>query len=509
MEGQSSLPSVPTETDAAGQMRDLERVWALLRSERFAECQTVCETILHRDPSHRRALFLLGATRARLNDLPGALPLFETLTQLDPAHGNGWLQRGLCLIGLPRFAEAAECPRQSTILQPDNAIAHYHHGGALAFLGRYAEALPILDRARILAPANPSIQALYATALKWTRGPDAAMRQFRILTETFPDFSPGWVGEALLHLALGEYEEGWKLQEWGLKGPNRGLRPETARLPRWSGQTVPRGASILVHSDAGLGDAIQFCRLIPLAAATGARLSLLVPRSLARLMRSLAGIDQVLVEGEPVPEFDFQCPLLSLPFALRITLDTTPGVAPYLHPTADLIAAWRGRLAAVSGLRVGLVWSAAARTAEPWAAAYGRRRSLPLDALAPLAAVSGIAFVSLQFGTGAEQTKHPPADMVLHDFGESIGDIEETGAVIANHDLVISVDTSTAHLAGAIGEPVWLMSAFDQDWRWILGRADSPWYPMHLIFRQATSGDRASVVHDVANAWLDYAAGRR
>jgi hypothetical protein len=385
----------------------------------------------------------------------------------------------------------------------------YHHSGALALLGRYAEALPILDRARILTPADPAVQAIYATTLKWTAGPAAAMRQFQILTETFPEFAPGWVGKALLHLALGNYAEGWRLHERRLKAPNHAIRPEIARFPRWSGQAIPHGATILVHSDAGMGDAIQFCRLIALAAETGARVSLLVSRNLARLMRSLAGIDRVLIEGEPIPEFDFQCPLLSLPFSLGITLDMIPSVTPYLHPSPDLIEAWKRSLAAVSGLRVGLVWSAAARTGEPWAEAYGRRRSMHLDRLAPLASVRGVSFVSLQFGAGADQARHPPADMVLHDFGESIGDFEKTAAAIANLDLVISVDTSTAHLAGAIGKPVWLMSAFDQDWRWILGRADSPWYPMHRIFRQTTSGDWTSVVHDVASALRDFAAGRQ
>jgi hypothetical protein len=216
-----------------------------------------------------------------------------------------------------------------------------------------------------------------------------------------------------------------------------------------------------------------------------------------------------MATAEPIPEFDFQFPLLSLPFALGTTLDTVPGDVPYLYPSADLIDAWRTRLFAASGLRVGLVWSAAARTGEPWAAAYGQRRSMTLDALAPLAAVDGVAFVSLQFGAGAEQAKHPPDGMELHDFGESIGDFAETAAVIANLDLVISVDTSTAHLAGAIGKPVWLMSAFDQDWRWIFGRSDSPWYRLHRIFRQATSGDRALLVDDVVHALRDFAATAR
>ena len=212
MEDQAPLATLPTETDAAAKMRDLEQAGAFSRSGRFTECQSICEAILHQAPSHRGALLLLGNTRVRLNDLQGALPLFETLTRLDPAHAVGWHQRGLCLVGLLRFAEAVECLEQSTRLQPDNAMGRHHLGGTLAFLGRYTEALPILEQALVLAPDNPSIQAIYASTLKWTRGPDAAMRQYLFLTETFPNFVQGWVGKALLHLdflAHGSYMPPW------------------------------------------------------------------------------------------------------------------------------------------------------------------------------------------------------------------------------------------------------------------------------------------------------------
>jgi len=487
---------------------DLRQARALLEAGKVIEGQAICKAVLRRDPSHRGALMLQGIALLRSKELPAALAAFESLTALEPNQANGWLHRGLCLIGLGRFDEAAACLERSTTLQPGNVIALYHHGGALTFLGRFTEALPILDRARALAPGDPAIQNIYASTLKWVGGTDEAMRQYDVLTTTFPDFAPGWIGKSLLHLALGDYPEGWKLNEWRLRVPGRSGWPEIARLPRWCGQAVPRNSTILLHSDAGLGDAVQFCRLASLVAAGGARVSLLVPRSLGRIMRSVEGVEQVIVEGDPIPDFDFQCPLMSLPHALGITTETVPVNVPYLDPSADLIEMWRRRLKQIHGPRIGLVWSAAARAGEPWADAYGRRRSMALATLAPLATVPGIEFVSLQFGAGAEQAKHPPPGMTLHDFGDALGDFEETAALIANLDLVISVDTAAAHLAGAIGKPVWLMSAFDMDWRWILGRTDSPWYPRHRLFRQPISTDWASVVDDVTGALRDLASAR-
>jgi tetratricopeptide (TPR) repeat protein len=231
------LSGVPPETTAM-----LDRARAALHDGRASEGKAICETILDQHPSHRGALLLLGIAYMQMNELAAALPRFEELTRIDPANANGWFQRGMCLIGLDRFDEAATSLRETTSLRPLHAMGQYYLGGSLACLGRYDQALPSLEQARILAPSDPAIETQYATTSKWTRGPEEALQAFKALTEGFPDYAPGWVGKAILHLLVADYPEGWKLHEWRLKLPTRSIWDAIARIPRWDGQPVPPGS---------------------------------------------------------------------------------------------------------------------------------------------------------------------------------------------------------------------------------------------------------------------------
>jgi hypothetical protein len=224
-------------------------------------------------------------------------------------------------------------------------------------------------------------------------------------------------------------------------------------------------------------------------------------------MKTLDGVAELLDEGEPTPEYDLQCPIMSLPLAFRTTLETIPADVPYLHADPAAVARWAEQLAGLSGRRVGLVWAGGARVGLTEAQTADQRRSLPLTALSPLASVANCSFVSLQVGSPSEQAARPPAGMTLYDNTSTLRNFADTAALIGNLDLVISVDTSTAHLAGAMGRPVWLLNRFDTDWRWFLDRDDSPWYPTMRIFRQPKPGDWASVVQAVARALREFAAG--
>jgi hypothetical protein len=225
-----------------------------------------------------------------------------------------------------------------------------------------------------------------------------------------------------------------------------------------------------------------------------------VPYTLARLIRTMPGPQRVIAHNEPAPEFDVHCPLLSLPLALGTTLESIPATLPYLAADPDQERAWRIRLAALPGLRVGLVWAGNPRPADRAANAVDRRRSMALSRLAPLGAVPGVSFVSLQKGQRADEAKVPPPGMVLHDWTDELWDFADTAALTAGLDLLISVDTSAVHLAGALGKPVWVLNRYDACWRWLYDRADSPWYPTARLFRQPAYGDWDSVIAEVEAA---------
>jgi hypothetical protein len=263
--------------------------------------------------------------------------------------------------------------------------------------------------------------------------------------------------------------------------------------PLWLGQAAPAGTRLLLHAEQGLGDTIQFCRYATLAASRGLRVTLQVPRPLVRLLRTLDGVDQVIAEDEALPAFDLHCPLLSLPLALGTTLATVPAAPAYLRADAALAEGWRDRLAAFPPIRVGLVWAGKPRhDVLSSLVAIERRRSLAAERLAPLLVVPGVRFFSLQSGGPAA-----PAAFSLTDFMPEMTDFADTAALIANLDLVISVDTAAAHLAAALGKPVWLLDRFDSCWRWLTGRRDSPWYPSLRLYHQPAAGDWDSVLAEV------------
>jgi tetratricopeptide (TPR) repeat protein len=486
---------------ATARAADLEQAWVLLSGGEPAAARAVYESILRSEPLNHEAVFLLGIAHAELGNLPAALDQFTAITQLDPSHADGWFQRGVVALALARLEEATASLRRFMQERPDDTAGRFQYGYALACLGQYADAAPILARVLDAEPDNELARVVHAQSLVWTGEIAKAKDCFRRLTELAPNCVAGWYGMGLLHLTLGEYAAGWPLFEWGAVLKGDPPPPRGDECPRWDGRSDIRGKTLLLYADAGLGDTIQFSRFAPLVAAAGARVILRVPRSLVRLMRSVTGVDNVVANGAPLPPFDLSCPIMSLPFVLGITLDTLPDQVPYLWPTSPSVAAWHTRLASLRGLRVGLTWAAAPR---PGGAIhfqnFSQRKSMALTTLAPLATVPGVSFVMLQIGEAGGQIRQSPLGITVNDFTELITDFEDTAGLIANLDLVISVDTSVAHLSGAMGRPVWLMNLFDTDWRWLLEREDSPWYPSLRVFRQPDPGNWGAVVSAVTAA---------
>jgi hypothetical protein len=299
---------------------------------------------------------------------------------------------------------------------------------------------------------------------------------------------------AIALLGLGDYERGWPEYEWRWRTEQmKGVRRQFP-VPAWDGSD-PAGRSILVHAEQGLGDAVQFLRLVERLAGRGATAIVQVPEPLIALARTCPGVGHVLVPGEPPPHLDLHCPLMSLPLRLSLRVADIPDRVPYLSASAGSIAKWRDRLAGVGDRKVGIVWQGnPGHIGDRW-------RSVRLAEFAPLAAVPGVTLVSLQKGAGSEQVAEHPELKVL-DLGPELGpDLDDLAGLLMNLELLVAVDTAPVHLAGALGRPVWVALAFNNDWRWMIERSDSPWYPTARLFRQREFGRWGAVFAEMASEW--------
>jgi hypothetical protein len=297
-------------------------------------------------------------------------------------------------------------------------------------------------------------------------------------------------------LSLGDFAQGWQLYESRLR---LGRDPRTFDVPRWMGPEPLEGKTILIHAEQGLGDTVHFCRYVPLLEERGAQVVLEVPPVLVGLLRSLPMRGRLIARGDPIPTTDFYCPLLSLPLGFRTELATIPAGVPYLRADPDAVSAWRTRLEALPGLKVGINWQGNVETEkQDWA----RSRSFPLECMSPLARVDGVRFVSLQKGAAAEQrlsVSFSERIVQLTD-SEELGEeaILETAALVSALDLVITSDTLLAHLCGALGVPVWTVVPSVPDFRWLRDRSDNPWYPTMRVFRRRVGGQWPEVFEQVA-----------
>ncbi|HWK47275.1 MAG TPA: tetratricopeptide repeat-containing glycosyltransferase family protein [Stellaceae bacterium] len=439
----------------------------------------------------------LGNALVAMGRLAEAELCYRTALRLKPDFPEAHNNLGNTVRDLDRPAEAVACYRAVLRLLPNYALAHNNLGNALRDLGRSDEAEGCYREALRLRPELAEAHNNLGIALRDRARLDEAEAAYRMALALRPDYPEAHHNLATLLLLAGRLTEAWPEYEW--RGLVKGNGYPSARgfpHPRWGGEVL--GARVLlVHAEQGFGDTLQFCRYVPLAGARG-RVVLEVPGGLVRLVSGLPGVERVVATGDALPDFDVECPLLSLPGVFGTTLETIPASVPYLAADPTAVAMWRARLAALPGLRVGLVWAGDPRRYMGGGLAIDRRRSLVLEQLAPLVGIEGVSFVSLQKGEAAAQAC--PEGLVLHDWTGELGDFADTAGLVAALDLVISVDTSVAHLAGALGKPVWLLNRYDTCWRWLLGRDDSPWYPSLRQFRQTKPGEWGAVLDAVRTA---------
>jgi hypothetical protein len=384
-----------------------------------------------------------------------------------------------------------------------SAEAHDQIGLALAESGRYGEAIDHFRQAVAYDPRPAVFWANLGMMLKIEGRFDEALDVYAQALARSPDDTQIRVNRAVTLLHAGRFVEAWQDKDWVLAPPGQHALPRQTMLPAMSELADLTGRTVLVVQEEGLGDTLQFMRYLPLLVVRGARVAVAVPPELTRLMRTVPGVADVPETDAPVPRHDFHCSFNGLPRAFGTTLETIPCDVPYLAADPTLAGDWAQLLPATGALRVGLVWAGQARPWLPGFVGLDRRRSTSLATLAPLAAVSGVQFVSLQKGTTAGEAR--PFGLV--DVMDDVRDFADTAAIVANLDLVISVDTSVVHLAGAMGKPVFLLDRYDNCWRWLSGREDSPWYPTLRIFRQQRNGEWGPVIDRVAVALSEMVAG--
>lgn len=460
--------------------------------------------VLKVDPTILYAINRLGAISGESGDLTTALQQFGNSLRIDPNQPEAWFNLGIAQSRAGQIGLSLTAFDRAIALSPAAGAGHLERAATLARLGRHEEARAAFDDTVRLLPDDPAAAGHRGWTLQWCGQYDEALNEFDRAIALRPDFAEAWVSKAMLKLLLGDLPGGFALYEWRWR-----LHATPTDLAGQGGAFEPAlwlGKTLLIEGEQGLGDTLQFCRYAMLAANAGARVVLRVQPELVSLLRTLQGVSKVISDREPLPDYDFRCPMMSLPLAFRTTLETIPTPIPYFRADPSRAAAWQHRLSSAGGLRIGLVWAGSSRFGNVELMATDQRRSIPLSSLAPLATVKGCSFISLQLGPPAEQAKSPSLGMILHDHTSAIGDYMDTAAVIENLDLVVAVDTSVVHLAGAMGKPVWMLNRFDTCWRWLLDREDSPWYPTMRIFRQPRPGDWAAVVRSVAEALRELVA---
>lgn len=477
---------------------------ALAMSGRLTDAVLAYRQAVALNPAYAEAHNNLGLALGRLGRSEDAVASYRRAIAARPNYPEARNNLVRALIDAGGVSEATDDLRADIAQRPNDASALNSLGLVLMRSAQWAEAAATFRRAIALAPETPEIHNNLGLALAALGRPEDAIAAYRQAIALRPDLPEAHMGLALRLLSLGRFAEGFEEYRWRWKLGIPGLRLPPLSCPLWEGEALS-GKTILVHCEQGYGDCIQFVRYLrPLAAMAG-RVVVVAMRPLVRLFQSIPGIEVLSDVVRDDRRYDYHSPLLCLPRVFGTTLETIPADAPYLTPDPAQTARFATLLAGHAGaLKIGVVWAGAARDENPTLKAIDRRRSLSLDQLAPLAGVPGLRFVSLQKGPAAGLASHPPAGMDLVDLTADIDDFADTAALIANLDLVISVDTSVVHLAGALNKPVWVLSRFDGCWRWFADRDDSPWYPTARIFRQRAPGAWDETIQRVAAALHDF-----
>ena len=440
-------------------------------------------------PDDPELFYNQGVALEGLGRLGEALASYDRAIDLNGNYAEAHNNRGLVLEKLGRFAEALESCDHAIALQKDYAKAFNNRGAVFQELNRMEEAIESYNRAIALKPDDAVAYNNRGTVFQETRRFEEAEENYNRAIALQPDYAEAHLNQSLLKLLMGDYLAGWTLHEWRWKTAGKKSAYFFKQRP-WLGEESLRNKKILIYPEQGIGDFIQFCRYIPLLEKEGAKIILMVPRPLARLFSGPWKRFTIIEEGQTFPPFDLHCPLMSLPMIFKTTVSTIPADIPYLFPDPEQTAAWGRRLGTKVKKRIGLAWSGNPNHKND------RKRSVPLECLSPLRGLP-FEFHSLQKEYRGNDRLLMGETGILDHSGE-LRDFSDTAALISEMDLVLSADTSAAHLSGAMGKPVWVLLPYAPDFRWLLDRSDSPWYSTATLFRQNTLGDWGTVLSEVA-----------
>ena len=464
---------------------------ALQALNRLEEAVASYQKALTLKPEYAEAHYSLGATLQAQDRYQEAIGCYEKALALVPDDAQAHNNLGVALQALNRLEEAVASYQKALALEPAYAEAHHNLGTALQALDRYEEAIGCYEKALVLKPDLAEAHNNLGVALQALNRHAEAVASYEKTLALKPDLAEAHWNEALALLSLGDFHRGWTKFEWRWQTKNFPSPRRNFPQRHWQGENL-EGKTILLHAEQGFGDTIQFVRYAPLVAARGGRVILEIQAELKGLICGLPRIEKVISKGEAPPDFDVHCPLLSLPLIFASTLETIPSAVPYLQPLADRVTKWSKLLGHAERLQVGITWSG-----RPTYGKTDYKRSIPLALLAPLLGTPGARFVGLQ--KDIRQSDAATLDTVTDflTFSEELGDFSDTAALLSVLDLVISIDTAVAHLAGALGKPCWTLLPFSADWRWLIAREDSPWYPTMRLFRQPAIGDWQEVLRRI------------
>ena len=458
----------------------------VLRSQagRKSESQELIGPALALPPAAPVALMHHGMVLQEMGRPQEALLSYDRALALKPDYVPVLQNRSGVLMTLGHPAEALASQDRAAAAAPGDAAVWKNRGHLLRLLDRSAAALASYDRALAIDPDDPQSWDDRGAALHLLKRFEGAMASFDRAIGLRADYAPAWFHKALGFLLLGQLEQGWPLLEWRHRLPGAAAR--SYAQPLWTGTEDIAGKTLFVWWEEGLGDVLQYFRFVLAAAARDARVIFSAPAAIRRLLEG-ADAPVEIVGPEAAPSyFDCHIGLLSLPLAFGTRLATIPAAPAYLHAEAERVKVWAEKIGG-DGFRIGVIWATTA--------SRSLGRSFALRELVSLAGLPGVRLIALQKHDGLEELDHLPPGMTVesHHFDEGDDAFLDTAAMMENMDLIITADTSTAHLAGALGRPVWIALKYVADWRWFLGRTDSPWYPSALLFRQEADGDWASV----------------
>ena len=478
----------------------LQHALQCINEKDLAKAEEILSQALESSPGNPDIWRFLSVVAALKADYGSALELINQAISLAPENGVAHSNKGNILKELGRFEEALSSFDEAILLAPNYSEGYNNKGNALQDLHLHEESLVWYDKALALNPEYVEAYFNKGNALEWLHRHQEAMTNFHKATTIDSQYVNAYWQKGLSQLADGNFELGWQNYEarWTKANP---IQFQHSEIPRLEEINNLSGKKILIWAEQGLGDTIQFCRYIKLLSQTGAKITFLIPDQLLNLLKPLRQFCELKSSlTYQAQDFDFQSPLLSLPLLFGTTLKSIPCEIPYLGIDEEIERRLESTVPPSPNLKVGIIWSGGFRLLHSQEYLAGHRRNIEFDQIASLKEVQGVDFYSLQKGDPAESELLLRKDEFwphLINCAPLLNDFADTAALVGAMDLIISVDTSTAHLAGALGKPVWILNRYDSCWRWLRGQSDSPWYPTATIYQQGSPGDWGGVIEKV------------